>query len=64
AQVKEMASKRGFASVSEYISYSVDLEQSMYSEYDIYEKWKRAEKEYKEGKTLKGMDILKNCIKG
>ncbi len=60
--IKQIVKKRGFKSVSDYILYSVEQEQSMISEDEILESAKLAEKNYKKWNIHSGLDTLKNMV--
>lgn len=51
-EIKEIAGKRGFASVSAYIKYLINLDEDLISEGDLLSSIKQARKEYKEGEAL------------
>ena len=51
-QIKKLSSKRGFASVSSYINYLVELDQNLISETELLQSVREARKEYKKGDTV------------
>jgi len=50
--VKTIATKRGFDSVSRYIQYLIDLDKELISEAKILAAARQARKEYSAGKTV------------
>jgi Arc/MetJ-type ribon-helix-helix transcriptional regulator len=56
-EVKKMAKKRGFNSLSAYIKYLVELDKDLISELELLNSIKQARKEYGEGKSVKAKSI-------
>jgi len=56
-KIKQRSKKRGFASVSHYIKYLLEGDDDLISEQELLEDIKAAEKEYKEGKTIKAKSL-------
>ncbi len=51
-EVKKMAKKKGFHSVSSYIKCLIELDKDLILESELLESIKQAKKEYKAGKTV------------
>lgn len=62
SSIKQIAKKRWFKSVSDYILYSVRQEQSMISEDDILKSAEIAENNYDKWNIHSGLDILKDIV--
>ncbi|PIS34461.1 MAG: hypothetical protein COT37_02345 [Parcubacteria group bacterium CG08_land_8_20_14_0_20_43_9] len=56
-EVKSLAKRRGFASLSSYIKYLVELDKDLISETDLLDSIKEARREYREGKSIKAKSI-------
>jgi|AntAceMinimDraft_17_1070374.scaffolds.fasta_scaffold36179_2 Arc/MetJ-type ribon-helix-helix transcriptional regulator len=52
-EVKILAKKRGFASLSSYIKYLVELDKDLISETELLKSIRESRKEYREGKSIK-----------
>jgi len=52
-EVKILAKRRGFASLSSYIKYLVELDKDLISETELLGSIKDARREYKEGNSIK-----------
>ncbi len=56
-EIKNLAKKRGFTSVSGYIKYLIELDKNLISEEELLTSIKQSRKEYKAGKTVKAKSI-------
>ena len=56
-EVKSLAKKRGFASLSSYIKYLVELDKDLISETELLASVKDARREYTAGKVIKAKSI-------
>ena len=56
-EVKSLAKKRGFVSVSGYIQHLVEADSDLISEDQLLKIVRQARKEYKQGKTVKAKSI-------
>ncbi len=56
-EVKGLAKRRGFASLSSYIKYLIELDKDLISETELLGSIKEARKEYREGKSVKAKSI-------
>jgi Arc/MetJ-type ribon-helix-helix transcriptional regulator len=56
-KIKELAQKRGFKSVSEYIKYLIDLDSNLISDTELLNSVKKAREEYKTGTTIKANSL-------
>ena len=52
-EVKILAKERGFASLSSYIKYLVELDKDLISETELLKSIRESRKEYREGKSIK-----------
>lgn len=55
--IKNIAKKRGFSSVSGYIKYLVELDKDLIGEEELLSSIKQSRGEYKAGKTVKAKSI-------
>ncbi len=55
--IKSLAKKRGFASVSEYIKNLIDLDSDLISADSLLASARVAEKEYQTGRTVKAKSL-------
>ena len=55
--LKSLAKKRGFASVSEYIKNLIDLDSDLISADSLLASAKAAEKEYQSGRSIKAKSL-------
>lgn len=62
-RIKNTIEKRWFKSISEYLVYSSDFEQSFISEDEIFKKANEAQKAYDEGNIYSWINILKSRVK-
>lgn len=51
-QIKQLAKRRGFASVSAYVKHLVELDKDLITEEELWKSVQQGEKEYKTGKTV------------
>lgn len=56
-ELKGLAKKRGFTSVSGYIQHLIGLDKNLISESRLLRSVKEAEQEYKTGRTIKAKSI-------
>jgi len=56
-EIKSLAKKRGFSSVSGYIKYLAELDKDLISEEELLNSIKQSRREYKEEKTIKAKSI-------
>ncbi|PJA47709.1 hypothetical protein CO172_00420 [Candidatus Uhrbacteria bacterium CG_4_9_14_3_um_filter_36_7] len=56
-EVKRLAKKRGFDSVSGYIQYLIKMDQDLISEESLWDDIKQARNEYKTGKVIKAKSL-------
>ena len=56
-EVKSLAKRRGFASLSAYIKYLVELDKDLISETELLSSVKEARREYRTGKSIKAKSI-------
>jgi hypothetical protein len=56
-ELKSLAKKRGFASVSGYVQYLLGLEKDLISEKRLLASVRQARKEYKTGRTIKARSL-------
>lgn len=56
-EVKHLAKKRGFDSVSGYIQYLIKMDQELISEAYLWNSIKQARDEYKTGKVIKAKSL-------
>jgi Arc/MetJ-type ribon-helix-helix transcriptional regulator len=56
-EIKRLAKKRGFVSVSGYINHLVVLDQELISEKALWNSVKQARREYKTNKTVKAKSL-------
>ena len=56
-EVKNLAKRRGFDSLSSYIKYLVELDKELISETELLASVKEARREYRAGKAVKAKSI-------
>jgi len=61
-ELKQYSKERWFTSLSEYVLYLVEQDQTMITEEEVLQAWEEAKKEDAEGRTYEGLDSLKNHL--
>ena len=56
-EVKDLAKKRGFTSISGYIKNLIENDKNLISEEELIDSITSARQEYKEGKTITGKSL-------
>ncbi len=56
-QIKYIANKRGYASVSSYVKYLLEADKDLISETELLQATSRARKEYNNGQSIKAKSI-------
>ena len=56
-QVKTLARKRGYSSVSSYVKYLLKADEDLISETDLLKTVRQARKEYRAGKSIKAKSL-------
>ena len=60
-EIKTLSRERGFATVSDYIKYLIELDSDLISETELLDSIREARKEYREGRAIK-VESIKDLL--